>query len=146
RTLTLNRCTFYGILSPNIAGGGRGSDTSQATISGGPGGNGEGGAVFNAAAAVLTLNNCTFVGNQALGGNGGNAPVRNGGNGGAGRGATICNFGTMTVNSTTIRANRGTGGTGGTGSHGGTGASGVGIGGLASAGGSTTVGNTICAG
>jgi CSLREA domain-containing protein len=140
-TLTLNRCT----LSGNSATGGRGGDNFMTSAHAGHGGTGEGGAIFNDATGTLSINNCTFNGNGAIGGAGGNGYF--GGNGGDGSGGAVFNLGAMTVLAATLSGNAGTGGNGGTGNDPSkNGFPGVGIGGLGSSGGSSTVGDTISAG
>ncbi len=143
-TLTLNRCTFYRGTSGNVAGGGSGAYNPGQFSSGGAGGVGQGGAVFNAVSATLFANNCTFNGNSAAGGSGGNG-TQFGGNGASGCGGAVCNQGTMTVTACTLSGNAGGSGAGGHGpiSNGFTPSS---SGGLTTLGGSSTVMNTISAG
>jgi CSLREA domain-containing protein len=143
-SLILNGCTF----SQNQAIGGDGAGNTGVGHTGGTGGIGQGGAVYNDTGGSLSINNCTFSNNSASGGVGGSNPSFGGGNGALGSGGGIANAGTMTVTSTTLSGNHALGGNAGTGnsnpnngqpgaSHGG---------GLAAISGSSTVGNTIVAG
>ena len=94
----------------------------------------------------MTVNNCTFANNLALGGNGANNPDFGGGNGGAGQGGAISSLGTMTLTACTLSGNTGTGGNAGTGSATvNNGVPGKGSGGIAG-GGTNTVRNSISAG
>ena len=61
-----------------------------------------GSAVYNDSGCTLTLENCTFAGNSANGGAGGNDPSFGGGNGGAASAAGIFNLGTLTATSCTF--------------------------------------------
>ena len=99
--------------------------------------------VFNDASGSLSITNCTFNGNVALGGNGGSGGPF-GGNGGNGDGGAIYNLGAMTIKSATIDGNTGTSGTPGSGTV--NGMFGTACGGLFVAGGTATVANTISAG
>jgi CSLREA domain-containing protein len=145
--LTLSRCTFGGGAgNGNSASGANGNANTTQTGSGGTGGAGQGGAVFNDTSGTLSIYNCTFNGNTAIGGAGGSG--FRGGNGGNGSGGAIFNQSVMTLTAATINGNSGTGGGGGPGS---TkfmnGAAGKGIGGIAAGGGSSSaVANNISAG
>ena len=139
--LTLNRCTLRNC----IVGGGEGTPDPDPFASGGNGGAAEGAAVHNAASGTLTINNCTFFQNEASGGRGGDAQFA--GNGGNAHGGAIFNAGIMTLTAATISGNKGLGGFGGNGSNiFNNGAPGAGTGGVASAAGSATLRNTLCAG
>jgi hypothetical protein len=139
-TLIFNRCTFDG----NGALGGDGGDNVGLKTTGGDGGEGQGGGVFNEPGADLMVKSCTFFGNIATGGRGGRGNF--GGPGGGGDGAGIFNQGTMSVSACTLSGNSGTGGAGGAGSSKpNKGVSGIGSGGLTADSGSSTVGDTISA-
>jgi CSLREA domain-containing protein len=142
-TLTLDRCTF----SNNAVKGGVGGPGSIAVDgipSGGLGGSGDGGAIFNEIAGNLTINNSTFSGNFGSGGKGGVSQNFIGGAGGDGV-AGVFDEGTTTITGSTFSGNSGLGGVGGSGRGPGfTGASGVGVGGLETN--NTTVKSTIIAG
>jgi CSLREA domain-containing protein len=152
-TLTVDSCTFGSVTAGNIrlpgnsAGGGNGAANGLQNGHGGNGGAGEGGGIFNDAGGNLTVTNCTFDNNSAIGGAGGNGQF--GGSGGDGAGGGIYNQSTiMSITSATITTNSGSGGVGGKGSnpvnHG---AAGKGKGGVAVNGCCTnTVANTIIAG
>jgi CSLREA domain-containing protein len=143
-TLALNRCTFSG----NQAIGGDGGANTGLGHSGGTGGVGQGGAVYNATGAGLSMTNCTFSGNSAAGGAGGSNPDFAGGTGAIGSGGGVANAGSMSVYSTTLSGNQALGGNGGTGSSNiNKGSPGLGHGGgLATIGGSSLIINTIAAG
>ncbi len=118
-SLTLFDCSF----SSNHV---QGADNATAAS---VGGNGNGGAIANS--GVITLNGCTFSGNSAVGGRGGNGFVGiggnvHGGNGGAGQGGAILNDtgATLTINDSTFGNNTATGGAGGDGQFGGNGGNG----------------------
>jgi CSLREA domain-containing protein len=143
-TLILDRCTF----SNNATKGGVGGPGSLAVDgipSGGLGGSGDGGAVFNEIAGNLTINNSTFSGNFGTGGKGGVSQNFVGGAGGDGV-AGVFDSGTTTIIGCTFNGNSGLGGVGGSSGRGAgfTGASGVGVGGLETN--NTTVKSTIIAG
>jgi hypothetical protein len=100
------------------AGTAMGLGTGTAGGPGGPGGPGEGGGVFNAAGATVTVNGTTFSSDEAVGGAGGLGgvtgnsafPGQPGGNGFAGSGlgggiAIFTVFGTATIDDTTITGN-----------------------------------------
>jgi hypothetical protein len=70
----------------------------------GPGGDAQGGAVFNQGA--LSITNCTFSGNQAVGG------VSVGGQAGDAEGGAIFNNGTLTITDSTFASNQANGGPG----------------------------------
>jgi CSLREA domain-containing protein len=140
--LTLERCT----VKNSSAFGGNGADNTGAHTTGGAGGDGLGGGVYNHTGASLTLINCTFAGNGVAGGNGGDGGF--GGSGGDGLGAAVFNLGTLDITASTFATNGAAGGTGGTGVRpGNNGAPGLGAGSLASIGGaSSTMRNSISAG
>jgi len=138
-TLFVNGSAFT---QTNQATGGQGGNSFGRGGSG-RGGAGQGGALFNDSSGSLTVTNCTFSQNVAMGGNGGSGGT-NGGDGGNGNGGAIFNLGTMTVMSTTIDGNSGSSGTPGTG--GANGVLGVGSGGVAVAGGTAAMTNNIVAG
>src|SRR5262245_53913885 len=117
---TLSSCVFVTNSVVGGAGGdggdgGKGSFTGGDGGDGGRGGNGFGGAIYNA--SELSVDQCTFTGNQALGGFGGsggaagNAPFAGlsgrGGLGGASSGAALFNhkFGVATITSSTFALN-----------------------------------------
>jgi len=126
----------------NEATGGQGGN-SLGRGGSGRGGYGQGGALFNDASGSLTVTNCTFSQNIAMGGNGGSGGT-NGGDGGNGNGGAIFNLGTMTVMSATIDGNSGGSGTPGTGGT--NGVLGLGSGGVAVSSGTATMTNNIIAG
>jgi uncharacterized repeat protein (TIGR03803 family) len=103
--VTINNCTF----SNNVA-------------MGTPGGNGEGGAIYNGAAGTLVVNNSTFFNNNASGGFGqtGGFPGGTGYPGGSGYGGAISseNVGTVTITNCTFYDNQAHGGQGGQGGDG----------------------------
>lgn len=115
-TLTLRNCT----LSGNTAEGGRGGDSvfidcdgnavgsnvPEFFGTGGTGGAGQGGGIFNG--NKLTLINCTLSGNSAIGGAGGTGA--NIGVGGSGSGGGIYNQGTLTLTKCTFSGNVAKGG------------------------------------
>ena len=124
----------------NISGVGT-SGIGGAGGNGGAGATGEGGGVFNAAGAALTLSADTFFANTAIGGNGGNGGGGNigaggssgdgtggaGGSGGVaglGAGGGLFNLGKLAFsgNSTGFNSNQATGGVGGNGNAGDNGA------------------------
>ena len=97
------------------------------TLSGGQ--NTNGGGIYISSGAVVTLTDCTFIGNSAVGtngtagrnGSGGGTIGNNGGNGTAGvqaLGGAIYNLGGLTIYNGSFFTNRVTGGTGGTGGNG----------------------------
>ncbi len=119
-------CTF----TSNMAQGGQGgAGAANAAVSGtagsgGTGGIGEGGGVFATAGVSESLTGCTFISDQALGGQGGagGANTGNGGHGGSGGsggqaygGALLVNSGPVTIMTTTFSSCIATGGTGGRG-------------------------------
>ncbi len=140
-TLFLDTSSF---VQSNEASGGNGGNGnfSHGGVPSGSGGAGRGGAVFNDASGSLSITNCTFNGNVALGGNGGSGGPF-GGNGGNGDGGAIYNLGAMMIKSATIDGNTGASGTPGSGTVNGT--FGTACGGLFVAGGTATVANTISA-
>jgi hypothetical protein len=116
---TLTNCA----LANDTAVGGTGGD---ATLDGGDGGLGQGGAIYVAAGPV-TLNNCTFSNDTAAGGTGGNSSLDFGGHGGHGLGGGICVAGgPVTLTNCTFANDTAAGGNGGNGSDGGAGYSGRG--------------------
>jgi hypothetical protein len=74
---------------------------------------GTGGAVLNQ--GTVTLERCTFTGNNAVGGVGASRTVVSGGSGGAGQGGAIANHNTLSLIACTLAANSATGGTSGIG-------------------------------
>lgn len=113
-TLTVNRCAFTRTTNGNRAIGGVGAAAPTADgvfRTGGDGGAGFGGAIFNDTGATLTVNASTFSGNTGAGGAGGDG-TGTGGAGGEGVGA-IFNQGTMTLTGVTLSGNAGNGGIGG---------------------------------
>ncbi len=146
QSLTLNRCTFSG---NGAFGGSGGSPIDDGVLrTGGRGGRGLGGAVFNDINGVLIISQCTFSGNSAIGGNGANgAPA--GGAGGAGGVAVagVFNQGAMTVYGSTITNNSGSGGAGGQGRGAQQdGIPGKGVGGVRAEAGTSTIGSSLIAG
>jgi uncharacterized protein (TIGR03118 family) len=128
---TVSHTTFEG----NSAHGGNGADGGPGQ-NGGNAGTGAGGAVTNDGGSLLgpfapstmTVEDSLFIGNQAIGGTGGNGGAGgNGGNGsGLGVGAGAINNGssTLTVSDSTFLGNQvigGNGGSGGAGRNGGAG-------------------------
>jgi hypothetical protein len=125
--LLIRRSTFAG----NGAHGGTGEDTWP-----GDGGGARGGAIYNL--GTLNVESSTFLNNSALGGAGGRgydghtlptgAPTDGGqgGAGGMGAGAALCNNGTAILINSTFAQNSGGGGTGGPGGKGGVGTHGNG--------------------
>ena len=114
------------------------------TLSGGQATNG--GSMFISSGAVVTLTNCTFIGNSAVGtngtagrnGSGGGITGNNGGNGTAGvqaLGGAIYNLGGLTICNSSFYTNSAAGGSGGSGGGGGDGVSQGGNGGNGGAGG-----------
>ncbi len=96
-TATLANCTFSG----DTAQGGTGEYGAAVNgNTGGTGGSGQGGAIFNNSNATLNLTNCTLSGNTARGGNGGNNYGGVGGTGGSGQGGAIFNNSNATLNLT----------------------------------------------
>ena len=143
-TLVVDRSTFSG----NQAIGGDGGANSGIGHTGGMGGLGQGGAIYNASGANLSIVDCTFSGNSAAGGPGGPNPDFAGGPGAIGSGGGVANAASMTVFSCTLSGNQALGGNGGIGSNNfnkGASAQGHG-GGLATLSGSTFILNTIDAG
>jgi hypothetical protein len=107
--------------SNNRAIGGDGNGSGLLT------GDGIGGGLANVSGAVATLNNCTFISNQAIGGAGGA-----GSKGGDGLGGALANImgptltgnmlgSTLTVGACTLTGNMATGGAGAAGGNGGNG-------------------------
>lgn len=147
-SLTLARCTIGGAdaNSANGATGGTGAahpSDGEINYTGGKGGAGLGGAIYNDTNGALTINNCTIAGNTAAGGAGGAAYI--GGAGGEGTGG-IYNAKTMTTTGTTISANSGNGGAGGRGQFTpNNGAAGRGIGGVHTTAGTATIRSSIIA-
>jgi len=140
-TLLVDGSTFC---QTNEASGGNGGNGNfvHGGMPSGSGGAGRGGAVFNDTTGSLSITNCTFNNNVALGGNGGSGgPL--GGNGGNGDGGAIYNLGTITTTSVTISGNSGSGGAAGTGTTNGT--PGSGSNGVTVGGGTATLGNTLVA-
>ena len=80
------------------------------------GGNGEGGAIYNS--GTLTVFACTFDGNTAAGGLGGNSSAGPGGAAGLSAGGAIFNTGTATVSNSTFSGNGAIGARGGNASTG----------------------------
>ena len=106
---------------------GTGSPPGQAQRSGKPG---MGGAVLNH--GTLTVAQCTFEGNTAVGGNGFSEGLAQGGFGGDAIGGAIANYGQLFLNATTLASNStlgGKGAAGGFGISGGTSPGGIGAGG-----------------
>ena len=102
------------------------AEAGDSSTSGGTGATAQGGAILNE--GTLTVNRCTFSGNTAIGGRGGDAPggvggnVR-GGNGGDAQGAAVFNDmnATLTINNSTFSGNAASAGAGGNGQFGGNG-------------------------
>lgn len=125
--LTIQDCAFSQNLS--LAGnGGRGGDyglgysTPLAGGTGAPGGTASGGAVCNASVLGNSISGSTFMYNSGLGGDSGNSGFAsgythgpNGPAGGDGRGAGICNKGTLALWNSTFFHNKAAGGKGGAG-------------------------------
>ncbi len=107
-TLVASNDTF----SNNLAAGGAGNGGGLLT------GDGIGGGLANVGGAVTTLDNCTFIGDQAIGGPGGA-----GSNGGDGLGGALANIqgSALTVSGCSLSGNQATGGAGGSGANGGNG-------------------------
>ena len=100
---------------------------SGITLSGGQDTNG--GSIYISSGAVVTMTNCTFIGNSAVGtngaaglnGSGGGTIGNNGGNGTAGvqaLGGAIYNLGSLTIYNSSFFTNSATGGSGGSGGNG----------------------------
>jgi hypothetical protein len=134
--LTLQDCEF----NNNVVAGLNGADGADGTagaINGGTGGVGaqaHGGAINMSGTGNLTITNCTFTDNDALGGSGGNGgdgfdnPAGStGGNGGipgsgglaAGGAIFFAASGTLSISSSTLQGNLASGGPGGAGGDGG---------------------------
>jgi hypothetical protein len=124
---TAVNCTFSDNHAIGGRGGAGGNNLGQPTAAsaGGDGGSGEGGGadVF-AATGTPGFTNCTFSGNSAIGGNGGDGgtnivafPGGNGGKGGEGSCGGLSTF-TFNIISCTIVSNTATGGAGGNGGSG----------------------------
>lgn len=127
---TVLHTTFEG----NLARGGNGSDGGPGQ-KGADGGFGVAGALENAffsfvgppASSTMTVEDCTFLANRALGGSGGTGGTgAAGGNGRGGPGGAISNVGTLTISHSTFVGNQGRGGNGGNGGVGGNGGAGAG--------------------
>ena len=148
-SLSLSGCTFSASgpsFNGNLASGGGGQPNSGFATRGGKGGAGQGGAIFNDTGGNLTMVNCTFANNAAVGGNGGQDLSFGGGFGGDGSGGAVCNLGAASVTSCTISQNTGSGGNGGKGSATvNDGSPGLGTGGLINVSGTTAIDDTICA-
>jgi hypothetical protein len=124
---------LYSTFDSNLARGGHGANGGPGQ-NGSNGGFGVGGAISNDATSFLvpfatstmTVAQCTFLGNQAIGGAGGTGG--NGGSGGSGSngpGGAINNGGsTLTVTDSTFLGNQSLGGNGGNGGVGGNGGAG----------------------
>lgn len=146
-TLLLDRCTIGGGdgNTTNGAYGGRGGDhprDGEILYTGGKGGAGLGGAIYNDVNASLTIINSTIAGNSAAGGDGGDGYF--GGSGGEGVGG-IYSAKTLTITSGTITNNSGFGGAGGDSEFGADGAKGRGAGGIRTVSGTSTIANSIIA-
>jgi hypothetical protein len=132
--LTVQNCVFVG----NTAIG-------QAGVSGSPGTNGSGGALFNTGVAIIA--DSSFSTNIASGGAGGSgtngiyAPGGAGGSGGLGYGGAIYSSGEVTLTNCTLNGNTAAGGAGGSGGNAG---SSGGLGGYP--GGSGGAGGSSCGG
>jgi hypothetical protein len=136
--VVLTNCTFAGNFATN-ANGVAGATGSSGGVDGGNGGNGTaggpaaGGAIYNL--GNLTVLNCQFLTNGALGGTGGagggggngsgtlsdGGNGGNGGNGAPGDGGAICSAGSLLVSNCSFFGNSVTGGSGGVGGTNGTG-------------------------
>jgi hypothetical protein len=81
-TVSFSGITFTGGTSAGTDGVFGGAD-------GGMGGMGSGGALWVGSGTDVTVDGCTFLSNQAIGGRGANAPAIGSGNGGAGGGAGL---------------------------------------------------------
>jgi hypothetical protein len=115
--LTLDLCTMAG----NSATGGASAGDPQGAL----GAEGSGGAIFNE--GTLTITRTTLCNNTASGGHGGQGWATSdpnnmngfpGGDGGAARGAAICNLGSVWVGASTFASNVVAGGAGGGGGGG----------------------------
>ncbi len=124
-TLTLNGCTFSyntSTLGGAIYNGGTATITDSAFRNNSASNGGSGGAI-NSNGGMLTLNNCTFSGNEAPGGSGGavsngatlitNTSTFSSNSADNGSGGAISNGGTSTINSSTFSDNSASGGSGG---------------------------------
>jgi hypothetical protein len=128
--LTADRTTFCG----NSASGGRGGNGASATDmseyggAGGPGGDADGGAIFNQGSCVMARS--TLCQNRASGGAGGNGGSggthrgygvggATGGNGGSSLGGALFSSGSASLVNCTITFNAGSGGAGASGGAGG---------------------------
>jgi hypothetical protein len=100
--LFITDCVF----SNNIAKGG------QLTYREGSGGPGQGGGLANAPTGVAALQNCTFISNQAFGGNGLNSQCTGMCGGGPAEGGGVFTEGSMTIINCTFYGNRAEGGPG----------------------------------
>jgi hypothetical protein len=107
--MTIVNCTF----AANTALGGNGSDgyTSSRNVNqplgtGGSGGNGQGGGVWDTNESI-TITNSTFSGNSAAGGKQGLGSGAPAGNPGSGQGGGLFNGGTLTLNNTIVAGSAG---------------------------------------
>jgi hypothetical protein len=100
-SVAISDCIFLGNSIVGGIGGGLGP------LSGAPGGDAEGGGVFNNSS--LTLSNCCFAGNTVVGGRGG-IDYGAGGKGGLAAGAGAYNTGTIVMINCTFATNTATGG------------------------------------
>lgn len=113
-TLLLTRVKFAN--NQVIGGGGAGAPDSYAEIptiaSGGPGGAGYGGAIYNLGGAVTAIQ-CVFANNISRGGEGGFSGIGPTGTGGTGAGAVYNAGGRMLIMQTSFSANQAFGGNAG---------------------------------
>lgn len=110
-TLTLRNNT---VLSFNNANGAQGTPFPTPAGSGGRGGDGMGGAIFNNLLAVTVISNSRLTENRAGGGRGGRGASAPGGPGGNGLGGAIFNRnGQVSISNSTLDINAAFGGSGG---------------------------------
>jgi hypothetical protein len=112
-TLTISNCI---VLSNSVVGGAGGPGTST---TGGNGGRGLGGGIYNAAGNLL-IYQCSFNGNSSVGGAGGSATTFSAGFAGNGLGGAICTIaGTSVLTACTLMNGLAKGGQGGVATSGG---------------------------
>jgi CSLREA domain-containing protein len=116
--LTVNQSTFGPVgspFNPNTVVGGAGGQSTAQFGTGGMGGVGQGGAIYSS--GFMTLTNCTFQGNGAVGGGGGPDTMHFGGPGADGSGGAIFSSGPITMTGCTLSGNQAVAGAGGQGNN-----------------------------
>jgi len=83
-----------------------------------PGGDGEGGGIYNASTGTLTLTNCVLSSNTAAGGSGFGGPTASAGGHARGGGIFNASTGRIDITNSTLSSNAATGGAGGSGAAG----------------------------